>query len=55
VPLGQAGLLAAAMSLPWALGAPFTGLLSDRLGRRPMIVLALAAAERILDAAVQAA
>src|SRR6202521_3269417 len=42
VPLGQAGLLAAAMSLPWALGAPFTGLLSDHLGRRPMIVLALA-------------
>jgi DHA1 family inner membrane transport protein len=42
VPLGQAGLLAAVMSLPWALGAPFTGLLSDRLGRRPMIVLALA-------------
>jgi MFS transporter, DHA1 family, inner membrane transport protein len=42
VPLGQAGLLAAAMSLPWALGAPFTGLLSDRLGRRPLIVLALA-------------
>src|SRR5579864_5819204 len=42
VPLGQAGLLAAAMSLPWALGAPFTGLLSDRLGRRPCIVLALA-------------
>lgn len=41
VPLGQAGLLAAAISLPWALGAPFTGLLSDRLGRRPMIVLAL--------------
>ncbi|MBV9577036.1 MAG: MFS transporter [Chloroflexi bacterium] len=42
VPLGQAGLLAAMMSLPWALGAPFTGLLSDRLGRRPLIVLALA-------------
>jgi predicted MFS family arabinose efflux permease len=42
VPLGQAGLLAAAMSLPWAFGAPFTGLLSDRLGRRPLIVLALA-------------
>lgn len=42
VPLGQAGLLAAAMSLPWALGAPLTGLLSDRLGRRPLIVLALA-------------
>src|ERR1051326_6683276 len=42
VPLGQAGLLAGSMSLPWALGAPFTGLLSDRLGRRPLIVLALA-------------
>ncbi|MBV9324938.1 MAG: MFS transporter [Chloroflexi bacterium] len=42
VPLAQAGLLAAVMSLPWALGAPFTGLLSDRLGRRPLIVLALA-------------
>lgn len=41
VPLGQAGLLGAVMSLPWALGAPFTGLLSDRLGRRPLMVLAL--------------
>ena len=41
VPLGQAGLLAAVMSLPWALGAPLTGLLSDRLGRRPLMVLAL--------------
>ena len=41
VSLGRAGLLAAAMALPWALGAPFTGLLSDRLGRRPLIVLAL--------------
>ncbi len=41
VPLGQLGLLGAAISLPWALGAPFTGLLSDRLGRRPLMVLAL--------------
>ena len=41
VSLGQAGLLAAAMALPWAFGAPFAGLLSDRLGRRPLIVLAL--------------
>ena len=41
VSLGQAGLLAAALALPWALGAPLTGLLSDRLGRRPLIVLAL--------------
>jgi predicted MFS family arabinose efflux permease len=42
VPLGQVGLLGAAISLPWALGAPLTGLLSDRLGRRPLMVLALA-------------
>lgn len=42
VPLGQAGLLATVTALPWALGAPFTGLLSDRLGRRPLIVIALA-------------
>jgi MFS transporter, DHA1 family, inner membrane transport protein len=41
VPLGQLGLLSAAISLPWALGAPFTGLLSDRFGRRPLMVLAL--------------
>lgn len=41
VPLAQLGLLGAAISLPWALGAPFTGLLSDRLGRRPLMVLAL--------------
>jgi predicted MFS family arabinose efflux permease len=41
VPLGQLGLLGAAISLPWALGAPFPGLLSDRLGRRPLMVLAL--------------
>ena len=42
VPVGSAGLLATAMSLPWALGAPFAGHLSDKLGRRPLIVLALA-------------
>src|SRR4051812_11649090 len=30
VSLGQAGLLAAAMAVPWALAAPFAGLLSDR-------------------------
>src|SRR5882672_1016784 len=41
VPLAQAGLLGAALSLPWALGAPLSGLLSDRLGRRPLMVLAL--------------
>ena len=41
VPVGAAGLLATAMSLPWALGAPFAGHLSDKLGRRPLMVLAL--------------
>ena len=41
VSLSQAGLLAAAMAVPWAAGAPFAGLLSDRFGRRPLIVLAL--------------
>src|SRR5688572_13153683 len=41
VSLGQAGLLAAAMALTWALAAPFAGVLSDRFGRRPLIVMAL--------------
>jgi predicted MFS family arabinose efflux permease len=41
VSLGQAGLLAAAMAATWALAAPFAGVLSDRFGRRPLIVLAL--------------
>src|SRR4051812_5212110 len=41
VSLGQAGLLAAALAVSWAVAAPFAGLLSDRFGRRPMIVLAL--------------
>ena len=39
--LSQAGLLAAAMAVSWAASAPFAGLLSDRFGRRPLIVLAL--------------
>jgi predicted MFS family arabinose efflux permease len=41
IPVGRAGLLATAMAVPWALGSPFAGFVSDRLGRRPMIVLAL--------------
>lgn len=41
ISLGQAGLLAAAMAVTWALAAPFAGVLSDRFGRRPLIVLAL--------------
>jgi len=41
ISVGQAGMLAAAAAVPQALGSPFAGLLSDRLGRRPMIVLAL--------------
>jgi len=40
IALGQAGLLAAAAAVPQALFSPFSGLLSDRLGRRPMIVAA---------------
>jgi DHA1 family inner membrane transport protein len=42
ISVGQAGLLAAAAAVPQALGSPFSGLLSDRLGRRPMIVLSMA-------------
>src|SRR5687768_10088036 len=41
VSLGQAGLLAAAMAATWAISAPFAGVLSDRFGRRPLIVMAL--------------
>jgi predicted MFS family arabinose efflux permease len=40
ISLGQAGLLAMAAAVPQALFSPFSGLLSDRLGRKPMIVLA---------------
>jgi len=39
ISVSQAGLLAAATAAPQALGSPFAGLLSDRHGRRPMIVL----------------
>jgi predicted MFS family arabinose efflux permease len=41
VPVGTVGLLAAATAVPWALGAPLAGAVSDRLGRRPLVVLAL--------------
>jgi predicted MFS family arabinose efflux permease len=40
ISLGQAGLLAAVAGVPQALFSPFSGLLSDRLGRKPMIVTA---------------
>jgi predicted MFS family arabinose efflux permease len=40
ISVSQAGLLAVAAGVPQALCSPFSGLLSDRLGRRPMIVTA---------------
>jgi len=40
ISLGQAGLLAMAAAVPQALFSPLSGLLSDRLGRKPLIVLA---------------
>jgi DHA1 family inner membrane transport protein len=42
ISLGQVGLLAVAAGVPQALFSPFSGLLSDRLGRKPMIVTAFA-------------
>jgi predicted MFS family arabinose efflux permease len=54
VPLGVAGLLAAASAVPQALGSPLAGLLSDRLGRRPMIVLSFAAVGVLTIAAAAA-
>jgi predicted MFS family arabinose efflux permease len=41
VSVGQAGLLAAVTAVPQALTSPVSGLISDRFGRRPMIVLSL--------------
>jgi len=43
ISVATAGLLAAASAIPQALASPFAGLLSDRFGRRPMIVAALTA------------
>jgi DHA1 family inner membrane transport protein len=42
VSVGTAGLLAAATAAAQAAGSPFAGALSDRLGRRPLIVVGLA-------------
>ena len=39
VPVGTAGQLSAAAALPWALLAPVMGMLSDRLGRRPVLAV----------------
>ena len=54
VSLGQAGLLAAAAGVPQALFSPFSGLLSDRLGRKPMIVAAFASVAALSVAAALA-
>lgn len=40
----QAGWQATVTAVPWALAAPFGGLLSDRFGRRPLVVFALGGA-----------
>lgn len=42
VSVGAAGLLAAAAAVPQALMSPFAGMVSDRIGRRPALVLSLA-------------
>ena len=42
VSLGAVGILSGAQSVTQALGSPFAGVVSDRLGRRPLIVLSLA-------------
>src|SRR5260370_20865436 len=54
VSLGQAGLLAAAAGVPQALFSPFSGLLSDRLGRQPMIVMAFGSVAVLSGAAALA-
>lgn len=54
VSVASAGLLAAATAVPQALASPFAGLVSDRLGRRPMIVLAFASVGVIALAAAGA-
>jgi predicted MFS family arabinose efflux permease len=41
ISIGTAGALAAVSAATQALGSPFAGTISDRLGRRPLIVLSL--------------
>lgn len=54
VSLGHAGLLAAASAFPQALASPFAGIISDRFGRRPLIVFGIASIGMMAMAAAAA-
>lgn len=41
ITLAEAGQLVVVTAIAWAIASPFTGLVTDRLGRRPILVLCL--------------